>query len=131
MAVTVALGFVVVGVVPFFSDFLSLVGALVNPIFVNVLPGFMILFFIARKPARAGAGMPQTEESLIVQHWLVGSFKAHRKGWKYTMVLILGCFMIISGMFIIIGGTYSTVLSIQASYDKGAVGGVFSCSDNS
>ena len=50
MTVTVVFGFIIVGVVPFFDDFLSLVGALFNPVFTNIIPGFMMLFFIGRKP---------------------------------------------------------------------------------
>ena len=134
MAVTVIFGFIVVGVVPFFSDFLSLVGALVNPIFTNVLPGFMIMFYIARRPAEARDGVPLrpvSEQYANEQHWLIGAFKAYQKGWKNTMALALACFLILSGAFIIVGGTYGSVLSIQQSYHNGAVRGVFSCGDNS
>jgi hypothetical protein len=133
MTVTVFFGFVIVGVVPFFSDFLSLIGALVNPVFTNVLPGFMLLFFIATKPAKAIGGVPnpRIENPVTARRWLIDAFKAYRNGWKDVLGLAIACFMILSGAFIIVGGTYSTVLSIKASYDEGEVGGVFSCSDNS
>lgn len=50
MLVTALLGFAtIVGVVPLFGDFLSLVGVLVNLVFTNVLPGFMLMFYIARQ----------------------------------------------------------------------------------
>lgn len=52
MVVTVVSGSIIVGVVPFFDNFLSLVGALVNPIFTNIFPGFMILFFLAHQSNR-------------------------------------------------------------------------------
>ncbi|KAH7187168.1 hypothetical protein DER44DRAFT_857578 [Fusarium oxysporum] len=54
MFVTAIFAFVVVGVVPFFGSFLSLVGALVNPIFTNILPGFMLLFYVAKQPVKVG-----------------------------------------------------------------------------
>ena len=133
MGVTVVFAFIIVGVIPFFDDFLSLVGALVNPVFTNVLPGFMMLFFIARKPPKAVGIIRnvETEDSTSPKRWLPEAFKASRNGWKETVALIIACFLILSGGFIIVGGTYATVLSIQASYDKGTVSGVFSCVDNS
>ncbi|OBT84380.1 hypothetical protein VE02_07880 [Pseudogymnoascus sp. 03VT05] len=132
MVVTAIFGFVVVGVVPFFGDFLSLVGALVNPVFTNVLPGFMLLFFIARKPAKAHeTSHTQREEMTTGNHWLYDSCFAYKNGWKDAMLWVGAYFMIITGAFIIAAGTYSTVLSIKTTYDEGLVGGVFSCSDNS
>ncbi|KAK1854439.1 amino acid transporter [Colletotrichum chrysophilum] len=136
MLVTVVFGFVIVGVVPFFSDFLSLVGALVNPIFTNVVPGFMLLFYVARKPVKVTdtAARLRREQSAAPQeqHWLVDAMAACKKGeWKDAAMVAVGAFMILSGAFIIVGGTYSTILSIKKSYDDGLIGGVFSCGDNS
>lgn len=133
MAITVVFGFVIVGVVPFFGDFLSLVGALVNPVFTNVLPGFMLLFFVARQPKKiTDTTQPHVQEEIVAgRHWLVDSAVAFKRSWKDAVMVVLGWFLIVSGAFIIIGGTYSTVLSIKKSYDEGLVGGVFSCSDNS
>ncbi|KAE8362681.1 transmembrane amino acid transporter protein-domain-containing protein [Aspergillus caelatus] len=133
MVVTVIFGFVIVGVVPFFDNFLSLVGALVNPVFTNIVPGFMLLYFLAKRPTRAVDGVQHvdTERSASVRKWLLEAFKAYRNGWKEVMVLILACFMILTGALIIVGGTYATVLVIKASYDEGRVSGVFSCADSS
>ncbi|KAF4983843.1 hypothetical protein FDECE_17210 [Fusarium decemcellulare] len=133
MLVTVIFGFVIVGVVPFFGDFLSLVGALVNPVFTNVLPGFMLMFYIARQPTKvAEGGVSNSEKDMATgRHWLVDSLLAYKRSWKDAVLLAIGLFMILSGAFIIIGGTYSTVLSIKRSYDEGLVSGVFSCGDNS
>lgn len=133
MAVTVVFGFIIVAVVPFFSDLLGLVGALVNPVFTNVLPGFMLLFFLARKPPKAveAAWHVEAEESTSAKKWLPDAFRAYQSGWKEAVALAVACFMILTGALIIVGGTYSTVLSIQASYAKGMVSGVFSCADNS
>lgn len=133
MAVTVVFGFIIVGVVPFFDDFLSLVGALFNPVFTNVIPGFMILFFIARQPVKAvqGGPHPRLAQSSSANHWLVDSFLVARSGWKYALGFILAWFMVLSGFLIMIGGTYATVLSIKAAYADGSITGVFSCVDNS
>jgi amino acid permease len=133
MAVTVVFGFIIVGVVPFFNDFLSLVGALINPVFTNVLPGFMILFFLAKNPSRAGDIVEDVdrEESMSAMNWILNAFKAYRNGWTAVLMLVGAWFMILTGFFIIVGGTYSTTLGIRASYNNGAVTGVFSCGDNS
>lgn len=129
MGVTVIFGFIIVGIVPFFEDFLSLVGASVNPIFTNVFPGLMILFFLAKKPIKATELVP--DESTSTRNWLLNTFKAYRYGWKEAIALVFACFMILTGCFIIVGGTYSTILNILTLYKEGAVSGVFSCADNS
>ncbi|KAJ5279059.1 hypothetical protein N7478_004431 [Penicillium angulare] len=131
--VTVIFGFIVVNVIPFFGDFLSLVGALFNPIFTNVVPGFMVLFFISKRPIKAVESQtpPSLDESQSTMDWLVGSFTAAKRGKKEACAFAIAWFMIITGAFIIVGGTYATVLSIQAAYDDGDISGVFSCADNS
>ncbi|OJJ01697.1 hypothetical protein ASPVEDRAFT_71733 [Aspergillus versicolor CBS 583.65] len=129
MAVTAVFGFVIVGVVPFFDNFLSLVGALVNPIFTNIVPGFMILFFLAKRPER-GVGV-YDGASTSAPDWMLRAFGAYRNGWKEAVALGVACFMILAGGLIIVGGTYATVITIQMSYASGEVSGVFSCADNS
>ncbi|OQE39985.1 hypothetical protein PENCOP_c006G05007 [Penicillium coprophilum] len=133
MAVTVVFGFIIVGVVPFFGNFLSLVGALINPVFTNILPGFMIIFFLAENPSRASIGGQHREsaDSGSPMTWIPKAFRTYRNGWKQTLALAGATFMILVGGLIIVGGTYSTVLSIQASYNDESVSGVFSCADNS
>lgn len=133
MTVTVVFGFIIVGVVPFFDDFLSLVGALFNPVFTNVFPGLMILFYLGEKPIIASDRVQtvETVKTISPMVWLPAAFKAYRNGWKQALALAGAIFLIVSGLFIIVGGTYSSVLSIQASYDDGSVSGVFSCGNNS
>lgn len=131
--VTVIFGYIIVSVVPFFDNFLSLVGALFNPVFTNVIPGFMLLFFIAKKPVRVveGETHPGLDEGTNAIEWLSGAFHAARNGWKETVAFCIAWFMITLGFFIIVGGTYATVLSIKNSYANGDISGVFSCGDNS
>lgn len=130
---TVAFGFIIVGVVPFFGDFLSLVGALVNPVFTNVIPGFMLLFYLTRNPVKAKDRMDSSTSVLEVSkgNFVIESFKVYKNGWRGVVYHMLALFMILTSFFIIVSGTYATVLSIKKSYDDGAVGGVFSCNDNS
>ncbi|KAF2163463.1 hypothetical protein M409DRAFT_68409 [Zasmidium cellare ATCC 36951] len=122
MPVTVVFGFIIVNLVPFSGDFLSLVGALVNPIFTNVVPGFMILFFIAKRPSKVVNGQ---------EHWALQSLQKARQDGPWLLLWLLAVFMIATGVFIMVAGTYATVLSIKQSYDDGSIGGVFSCADNS
>lgn len=131
--VTVIFGFIIVSVVPFFDDILSLVGALFNPVFTNVIPGFMLLFFIANKPAKAVEGEAHRgpEVSTKAMDWITEAFSAAKSGWKEATAFAVAWFMIISGFFIIVGGTYATVLTIKTAYDNGDISGVFSCGDNS
>lgn len=132
MGVTVVFAFIVVGVVPFFEDFLSLVGASVNPIFTNVFPGLMLLFFLATKPTKVTELSPYVEtDATSARTWLIKGFKAYRDGWKEALALFFACFMILTGLFIMVGSTYSTILNILTLYKEGPVTGVFSCADNS
>ncbi|WQF78085.1 Putative amino acid transporter, transmembrane domain-containing protein [Colletotrichum destructivum] len=129
---TVVFGFIIVGVVPFFSDFLSLVGSLVNPVFTHIIPGFMVLYFVAKKPTMVGEGgsnVPQN--SFAEKHWIKEAHDAAKISKRDAIVVALSWAMIVIGAFIIVGGTYATVLTIKEGYDNGSIGSVFSCADNS
>ncbi|OQD63219.1 hypothetical protein PENPOL_c010G09410 [Penicillium polonicum] len=133
MTVTVVFGFIIVGVVPFFDDFLGLVGALFNPVFTNIIPGFMLLFFIGRKPVKVleGSLSSNMDNSTSANHWSVDAFRAAKCGWKNAIAFAFAWFMIITGGLIIVGGTYATTLGIKNAYREGEISGVFSCGDNS
>ena len=133
MTVTVVFGFIIVGVVPFFDDFLGLVGALFNPVFTNIIPGFMLLFFIGRKPVKVleGGLSSNMDNSTSANHWSVDAFRAAKCGWKNAIAFAFAWFMIITGGLIIVGGTYATTLGIKNAYREGEISGVFSCGDNS
>lgn len=126
MATTVVIAFIIVGITPFFDNFLSLVGALVNPVFTAIFPGFMILFFIAQSPTTV-----QDEGSHSFRQWLPLALKKWKDKSKETVAIFVALLMILLGVFIVIGGTYGTVLDIKKSYDEGRVSGLFSCTDNS
>lgn len=132
MVFTVALGFVIVGVVPFFGDFLSLVGALINPVFTNILPGFMLIFYTVKRPGMVveGAVAPIMEID-SGPHWLVESFTVYKKGRKSAALIWVAYFMIVSGIFITVGGSYATIASIRQAYSETELGSAFSCADNS
>ncbi|KAJ5235449.1 uncharacterized protein N7469_004617 [Penicillium citrinum] len=131
MAVTVAIAFVIVGVIPFFDEFLSLVGALVNPVFTAIFPGLMILFFIAMKPTRVHDNPGIEKRAYPIREWLPLALRKWKDGSKEMVALYGAILMIIVGVYIIVGGTYATVLNVKLSYDEGKVSGMFSCEDNS
>lgn len=131
MAVTVALSFVIVGVIPFFDDFLSLVGALVNPVFTAIFPGLMILFFIGMKPTKVQDSPRLERRAYSIREWLPLALAKWRDGSTEMLALYGAIMMILVGIYIVVGGTYATILKIKMSYDQGRVSGIFSCADNS
>ncbi|KAJ5279054.1 hypothetical protein N7478_004426 [Penicillium angulare] len=130
MTVTVVIGFIIVEVINFFNDFLSLVGALINPIFTAIFPGIMILFFLATKPSLYNQTGPNDGRTYTIRHWLPLAFKTFKDGTREKVAVFIACLMILVGVFITIGGTYATILNIKTSYSEG-VSAVFSCADNS
>lgn len=64
-------------------------------------------------------------------HWFVESFTVYKKGRKSAALICIAYFMIVSGTFIIVGGSYSTITSIRQAYSETEIGSAFSCADNS
>ncbi|OTB08997.1 hypothetical protein M426DRAFT_50894 [Hypoxylon sp. CI-4A] len=63
--------------------------------------------------------------------WLY-DFWHYRSGSPWQRVLYyFHWFLIILGVFMAVGGTYSTVLAIRGAYASGLIGSAFSCDDNS
>lgn len=87
---------------------------------------------LAKKPIKATELVPygKIDESTSTRNWLLNAFKAYQDGWKEATALVFARFTILTGCFIIVGGTYSTILNILTLYNE-AVSGVFSCADNS
>lgn len=131
MLVTVAIGVIVIGLVPFFDDFLALIGAITNPILVLCTPGFMLLYFLARRPSKATERGVVHSEEVTGRHWFVDSLTVYKRGWRDALFMGIAWFMLVSGLFIIVGGTYGTVFIINEKYGDGKIGGVFQCADNS
>lgn len=133
MFCTVVFGLIIIGLVPFFDDFLSLIGALINPILVFEVEGFMILFFVTRRPAKAVDRGTQPDQAMLGtgRHWLIDSLTVYKRGWKEAAGMVLGWTLILLGLLIMVGGTYGTVVVINEAYMSGEVGEMFSCADNS
>ncbi|KAI1211680.1 amino acid transporter [Annulohypoxylon truncatum] len=63
--------------------------------------------------------------------WLF-DFSYYRTGslWQ-RLQYFFHWFLIVLGLFITVGGTYSTILAIKDAYATGLIGSAFSCADNS
>jgi hypothetical protein len=96
-------------VIPFFSDLLSLMSSLFDSFF-----GFIFWGVAYIRMRRVGGGI----------NWLY-----EQSPWGYAM-LVLNVFIIITGAFFLVAGTYTSVQSIIDSYAAGAVSGVFTCASN-
>jgi hypothetical protein len=58
--------------------------------------------------------------------------KEYRTGTGKQRLIYGGhVFLALIASFLVVGGTYGTVVQIKASYDAGQLSKVFSCADNS
>lgn len=63
--------------------------------------------------------------------WLF-DFSHYRAGTPWQRLqYFFHWFLVVLGLFITVGGTYSTVLTIKDAYATGLIGSAFSCADNS
>jgi hypothetical protein len=53
------------------------------------------------------------------------------KSMYYRALVALNLFLVVSGIFIMITGTWAAAVSIKRSYATGAISSPFSCADNS
>ncbi|CAI7676839.1 unnamed protein product [Penicillium pancosmium] len=100
------IAYIIASAIPVFSDLVSLVGALL---------GTPMCF-------QPMAGM------WLYDNWSKGN--AHRSARWYAMVAWCA-FVIVAGTFLMIGGTYGSVVSIIKSYNETGGSAAWSCADNS
>lgn len=99
-----ALAFVIAEVIPFFSDILSLVSSLFNGWFGYI---FWAMAYLQMNPGQ--------------QKW---------NGISKKFQTLLCYFFIALGLYILFGGTYTSVQSIIDSFHNSNVNGVFTCASN-
>jgi hypothetical protein len=92
--------FIIAEVIPFFNDLLSISSSLFISGFTFYFPA-MMWFMLLRK----------------------GSWKEP----KNLALAAVNIFIFVIGMVVLVGGTYASIDDIMIKYDKGQVGGVFSC----
>lgn len=92
--------------IPFFGDLTSLIGALLGAFMCMTSNGWMWLH----------------------DNW---RFRREDKSLYYKALVALNVFLIISGLFIMVTGTWAAAVAIKRSYATGAISSPFSCADNS
>ena len=108
VAFTAVLAYVIASAIPFFDDLISLIGAIFGTFFCFCLEGGMYLTLI----------------------WPAYKDRALRTRW-FWFTVVANAFLILLGAFIIVAGTYASVVEINDSFIAGTVGSSFSCQDNS
>ncbi|KAI1092573.1 amino acid transporter [Rostrohypoxylon terebratum] len=99
-----AIAFILAESIAIFNYLLSLVGSICFAPMAITIPGVLWLYDFSYY--RLGT---LWQKSQYVFHW----------------------FLVVLGLFITVGGTYSTILAIKDAYATGLIGSAFSCADNS
>lgn len=63
--------------------------------------------------------------------WFYDNWKRPERGWKWKCGVVWSAFVILSGTFIMIAGTYGSIVSIIDSYNADGRVAAWSCADNS
>lgn len=98
--------YIIASAIPVFGALVSLIGALLGTLMSFQPMGCMWLY----------------------DNW--GKFKAKRT-MKLTLMVCWSVFVIVSGTFLMIGGTYGSVIGIMDSYKTSGGSSAWSCADNS
>jgi len=100
------ISYIIASAIPVFSGLVSLVGALLGTLMSFQPMGFMWLY--------DNWTQEKTERTL-----------------KWKLMVCWSIFVIVSGTFLMIAGTYGSVVSIIESYEKSGGSAAWSCADNS
>ncbi|OGM47951.1 amino acid transporter [Aspergillus bombycis] len=98
--------YIIASAIPVFNDLVSLVGALLGTLMSFQPMGCMWLY----------------------DNWSKGKIS---KSPKWIFMVCWSGFVILSGTFLMIGGTYGSIVSIMDSYNKSGGSAAWSCADNS
>jgi UPF0716 family protein affecting phage T7 exclusion len=63
--------------------------------------------------------------------WLYDNWNRKDRGWKWQAMVAWSIFVIVSGTFLLIGGTYGSIVGIIDSYNKDGGTAAWTCADNS
>lgn len=100
------IAYIIASAIPVFDDLVSLVGALLGTLLSFQPMGGMWLY----------------------DHWHEG--RGEKKP-RWIMMVCWAIFVILIGTFLMVGGTYGSILSIIESYTKTGGSSAWSCADNS
>lgn len=63
--------------------------------------------------------------------WLYDNWNRSNRDWRWKGMVAWSIFVIVSGTFLLIGGTYGSILGIIDSYNKDGGTAAWTCADNS
>ncbi|WWC64344.1 uncharacterized protein I303_106954 [Kwoniella dejecticola CBS 10117] len=106
VGICVLFSYVIASAIPVFSGLVGLIGALLGTLLCIQLMGGMWLY----------------------DNWM---YRHTDKSWKYRSMLTWNIFMIILGTFLMVAGTYGSVVGIKESYTADGGTSAWSCADNS
>ncbi|KAF5561179.1 neutral amino acid permease [Fusarium napiforme] len=104
--ITTVIAYLIASGIPVFGGLVSLVGALLGTLMSFQLYGFMWLY----------------------DNWAKGK---RDPNMKWYLMVAFSIFVIVSGTFLMIGGTYGSIVGIIDSYKASGGSAAFSCADNS
>ncbi|KAF5633793.1 neutral amino acid permease [Fusarium tjaetaba] len=104
--ITTIIAYLIASGIPVFGGLVSLVGALLGTLMSFQLYGFMWLY----------------------DNWAKGK---RDPNMKWYLMVAFSIFVIVSGTFLMIGGTYGSIVGIIDSYKASGGSAAFSCADNS
>jgi hypothetical protein len=96
--------YVIASAIPVFGGLVSLFGALLETLMSFQPMGFM---------------------------WLYDNWSRPEKGTKWQLMVAWSVFVIVVGTFLMIGGTYGSVVEIMSAYKESGGSAAWSCADNS
>lgn len=100
------IAYIIASAIPVFDSLVSLVGALFGA-FLSFQPmGCMWLY----------------------DNWSSGKVD---KSWRWMFMVCWSVFMVLAGSFLMVGGTYGSVVGIMSSYRANGGSSAWSCADNS
>ncbi|KAJ5161407.1 hypothetical protein N7492_006799 [Penicillium capsulatum] len=98
--------YIIASAIPVFNDLVSLIGALLGTMMSFQPMGCMWLY----------------------DNWTRG--KATKKP-QWILMVCWSCFVVLAGTFLMVAGTYGSVISIMKSYEESGGSAAWSCADNS
>ncbi|PNH29008.1 hypothetical protein BJF96_g7655 [Verticillium dahliae] len=101
-----AIAYIIASAIPVFGGLVSLIGALLGT-FLSFMPMGCMWFY---------------------DNWARGKTE---KTWSWRLMVLWSVFVIVSGTFLMIAGTYGSVVGIMDSYKESGGSAAFSCADNS
>jgi hypothetical protein len=100
------IAYIIASAIPIFGNLVSLIGALLGTLMCFQPYGCMWLY----------------------DNWSAGK---NNRTAKWTLMVVWSVFMIVIGTFLMVGGTYGSVMAIIESYQASGGSSAWSCADNS